>query len=80
MKRLSVKDLTAEEKLRLICSDGFWHTPILAENFPAYAFRTDLSGSERNSDMMTEGLRRSNRSPIPRCRVLQIPGAGSAPV
>lgn len=23
---ITVKDLTAEEKLRLICSDGFWHT------------------------------------------------------
>ena len=34
MKRLSVKDLTAEEKLRLICSDGFWHTPDLGGKLP----------------------------------------------
>lgn len=26
MKKLTVKDLTVEEKLRLLCSNGFWHT------------------------------------------------------
>ncbi len=26
MKRYTVKDLSAEEKIRLLCSNGFWHT------------------------------------------------------
>ncbi len=26
MKRLTVKDLSVEEKLRLLCSKGFWYT------------------------------------------------------
>lgn len=26
MKRLTVKDLSVEEKLRLLCSNGFWYT------------------------------------------------------
>lgn len=34
MKKLTVKDLTAEEKLRLICSDGFWHTVDLGGKIP----------------------------------------------
>ena len=34
MKRLTVNDLSAEEKLRLICSDGFWHTPSLNGKLP----------------------------------------------
>ena len=34
MKRLTLNDLSAEEKLRLICSDGFWHTPSLDGKLP----------------------------------------------
>lgn len=34
MKTFTVADLTAEEKLRLICSDGFWHTPDLGGKLP----------------------------------------------
>ena len=34
MKKLTVKDLTAEEKLRLLCSDGFWHTHSLGGKLP----------------------------------------------
>jgi hypothetical protein len=26
MAKISVKDLSIEEKLRLLCSDGFWYT------------------------------------------------------
>lgn len=26
MKKYTVNDLTAREKLRLLCSNGFWHT------------------------------------------------------
>ena len=37
MKRLTVKDLSAAEKLRLICSDGFWHTPDLGGKLPRVA-------------------------------------------
>ena len=34
MKKLTVKDLTAEEKLRLLCSEGFWHTHSLGGKLP----------------------------------------------
>lgn len=34
MKRLTVKDLTAEEKLRLICGKGFWNTDDLGGKLP----------------------------------------------
>lgn len=34
MKRLTLNDLSAEEKLRLICSDGFWHTLSLGGKLP----------------------------------------------
>ena len=34
MKELTVQDLTAEEKLRLICSEGFWHTVSLNGKLP----------------------------------------------
>ena len=37
MKQLTVKDLSAEEKLRLICSDGRWHTPDLGGKLPRVA-------------------------------------------
>lgn len=34
MKHLTVKDLTAEEKLRLICGKGFWNTEDLGGKLP----------------------------------------------
>lgn len=34
MNRITVKDLTAAEKLRLICSDGFWYTSDLGGKLP----------------------------------------------
>lgn len=37
MKRLTVKDLTAEEKLRLICGKGFWNTEDLGGKLPSVA-------------------------------------------
>lgn len=50
MKKLTVKDLTAAEKLRLICSDGFWHTPDLGGKLP----RVSVSDGP-------VGLRKENR-------------------
>ncbi len=50
MKKLTTADLTAEEKLRLICSDGFWHTPDLGGKLPRVSV----------SDGPT-GLRKENR-------------------
>lgn len=37
MKKLTVKDLTSEEKLRLICSDGLWYTHSLGGKLPQVA-------------------------------------------
>lgn len=37
MERLTVKDFTAEEKLRLICGKGFWNTEDLGGKLPAVA-------------------------------------------
>lgn len=34
MKKITVNDLTAEEKLRLICADGFWYTSDLGGKLP----------------------------------------------
>ncbi len=34
MKKITVKDLTAQEKLRLICADGFWYTSDLGGKLP----------------------------------------------
>lgn len=34
MKKWTVEELSAEEKLRLICSDGFWHTSDLNGKLP----------------------------------------------
>lgn len=35
MKKITVNDLTTEEKLRLICADGFWYTSDLGGKLPA---------------------------------------------
>ncbi|MCX4314220.1 MAG: glycosyl hydrolase, partial [Clostridia bacterium] len=34
MKKITVNDLTAQEKLRLICADGFWYTSDLGGKLP----------------------------------------------
>ena len=36
-KKLTVKDLTAAEKLRLLCGEGAWHTPTLGGKLPQVA-------------------------------------------
>lgn len=37
MKRISVKELTTEEKLRLLCSNGFWYTVDFGGKIPSVA-------------------------------------------
>ena len=37
MKKYTVKDLSSEEKLRLLCSNGFWYTMDFDGKLPAAA-------------------------------------------
>lgn len=38
MKRLTVKDLSVEEKLRLLCSKGFWYTMDFDGKLPSVSY------------------------------------------
>lgn len=38
MKRLTVKDLSVEEKLRLLCSNGFWYTMDFDGKLPSVSY------------------------------------------
>ncbi len=49
MKKLSVKDLSYKEKLRLLCGDGFWHTCDLDGKLPKVKV-TDASMGVRMPD------------------------------
>ena len=49
MKKLTVKDLSYKEKLRLICGDGFWHTCDLGGKLPKVKV-TDASMGVRMPD------------------------------
>lgn len=49
MKKLTVKDLSYKEKLRLICGDGFWHTSDLGGKLPRVKV-TDASMGVRMPD------------------------------
>ena len=59
MKRISVKELTAEEKLRLLCGDGFWNLynaegklPKITVSDGPVGLRRVLSVREDGSDVM----------------------------
>ena len=52
MKKLTVNDLTVSEKLRLLCSNGFWYTMDFGGKLPAVAVSDGPVGlrTERKND------------------------------
>ena len=49
MEKITVKDLSYKEKLRLLCGDGFWHTSDLDGKLPKIRV-TDASMGVRMPD------------------------------
>ncbi len=55
MKKITIKDLTTEEKLRLICAKGFWHTEDFGGKLPSVSVSDGPCGLRtENRDESTE--------------------------
>ena len=52
MKKLTIKDLTVEQKLRLLCSNGFWYTMDFEGSLPSVCVSDGPVGvrAERKND------------------------------